>query len=381
MYSISIGGFLTGLAAFGTNQAVIQRALGTSSKARAQWSYVMSGPLLLLTQFVAVVVGWVLFAYYATTCCDPIKNVDEVDRPDKVLPYFIMEVIDYPTVPGFFFGAVISGSLSTISSSVNSVSAVIWDDVLSNCLGKIPEMAQSVVRKFVSVLFGCLVIGAAFLLEEYKTNSTLVGIVFSVFGALQGPVMAMFMFAAFIPFPSGFGTLAGGICALAVTLWMTVGRTDLGVSFQVYPLPDGGCGISNTTCSLDESLLPGSPDVDWFGDLDWFYSISFWFYPLISLIIVFIVGTVVSVILLCICKTQTKAKKMHLFHVVRCCVPGDGQKDVETDKQAVKETDDEKEQQAVTEVEDEKRSVSEKSSKHSEEGSGGAASDSGNEDQ
>ena len=304
------------MAVFGTNQAVIQRALGTKSLSRARWSYIMAAPLLFIAQLLSVAVGWVLFAFYASTCCDPLANVAEVaNRPDNVLPYFIMEVIDYPTVPGFFFGAVLSGSLSTISSSVNAASAIIWDDVLSGVLRKKSELVQSVVRKTISLLFGGLVIGVSFILDKYKSSSTLLGMVVSVFGALQGPVMAMFMFAAFIPISSGIGTLVGGICAVVISLWMTIGRTELGIKFQLLPLPDGGCGMSNATCSLDESLLPGSANVDWFRDLDWFYSISFFYYPLISIIVVFVIGSMVT--MLTSCSANTKVK--YLFPVVRLC--------------------------------------------------------------
>ncbi len=337
LYSVTIGGFLTGLSAFGTNQAVIQRALGTKTLSRAQWSYVMSGPLLCITQFVAVVVGWVLFAYYASTCCDPITHAPEVEgRSDKVLPYFIMEVLNYPTVPGFFFGSVICGSLSTISSSINSVSAVVWDDVFARYCrcGRLPELGQAVVRRIISIIFGGLIIGAAFLLNEYKSNSTLVAIVFSVFGALQGPVLAMFFFAALVPFSSGVGTLLGGLVAVGVNLWIIYGRTVTeSISFHLLPYPTGGCGVTNATCS--PSFTDASPDVDWFGDLDWVFAISFWYYPLISIVIVFVLGTLASIPFWC--EGATRTKKKYLFPLIRFCA---GVNDDESEEEVVEEVED-----------------------------------------
>ena len=328
LYSITLGGFLTGLAAYGTNQAVIQRALGTKSMRRAQWSYIISGPMLLLTQLIAVTVGWVIFAYFAQLGCDPIKD-GKVDRADKILPYFVMEVIDYPTVPGFFFASALCGSLSTISSSINAVSAVLWDDVLIHFFGKLPELTQSIVRKVVAALFGCLIIGAAFVLESNKENTTLIGIVFSVFGTLQGPVLAMFFFAALLPFSNGIGALVGGVCALSVTLWMTVGRTQLGAFFQRLPVPQSSCtpevmtssgnvtqmvtSMMNATTTTEAMILPSEEDRT---DLEYFYSISFWYYPLISVIIVFVVDILVTHFTWC-CLPEPTPQKKYLFPVVR----------------------------------------------------------------
>ena len=121
------------------------------------------------------------------------------------------------------------------------MSAVLWDDALIHVFGKLPELAQSIVRKVVSALFGCLIIRAAFVLESNKENTKLIGIVFSVFGALQGPVLAMFFFAAFLSFSNGIGVLVDGSCALGATLWMTIGRTQLGASFQRLQVPENSC--------------------------------------------------------------------------------------------------------------------------------------------
>ena len=319
MYSITIGGFFTALAAYGTNQAVIQRALGTKSQTRAQVSYIISGPIFLPTQLIAVAVGWVLFSYYADRGCDPIKNND-VKSPDQILPYFIMEVIDYPTVPGFFFASALCGSLSTISSSINAVTAIIWDDILVIFFGRLGDIGQSIIRRVVSVLFGGLIIGAAFILEENRENTTLISIVFSVFGALQGPVLGMFFFAGLFPFSNGLGTLVGGVCAVGMTLWMTVARTELGVNFQLLPVPDAMCPVENVSITMvtsgmnmtTEAMMSSSDDRT---DLEWFYAISFWYYPLIAIIVVFVLGTIVSLITWSCTKRDVQRK--YLFPLIR----------------------------------------------------------------
>ncbi len=59
-------------------------------------------------------VGWVIFAYYAHKGCDPLEAGD-ISNSNQLLPHFIMNVVDYPAIPGLFFAAVVCGSLSSMS--------------------------------------------------------------------------------------------------------------------------------------------------------------------------------------------------------------------------------------------------------------------------
>ena len=290
--------------------------------------------------------GLVVFSYYANKECDLLINKD-IKRPDQILPLYLNTVIDYSTVGGFFYGSVICASLSTISSSINAVTAVLWEDVLVVCFGKLSDLGQSIVRKIVAIVYGILLIGAAFVLEENKQNATLISIAFSVFGALQGPVLGMFLFAGLVPFSNGIGTFLGGLCAACVITWMMIGRTLLGVYFQRLPIPYSGCivpiisddddmayfdslaNFTTTNFTASDALdihtamsaintttgtMMRSP-ADETTDLEWFYSISFWYYALIAVIIVFVVGTMVS-LLTWRCTNRTTQKKF-LFPIVR----------------------------------------------------------------
>ena len=64
--------------------------------------------------FFSIAVGWVIFAYYANKGCDPLEAGD-ISNSNQLLPHFIMNVVDYPAIPGLFFAAVVCGSLSSIS--------------------------------------------------------------------------------------------------------------------------------------------------------------------------------------------------------------------------------------------------------------------------
>ncbi|CAG2212424.1 SLC5A8_12 [Mytilus edulis] len=72
--------------------------------------------------------GLVAFAYYQT--CDPL-SAGIIKAGDQLLPLFVMEIMgSIPGLPGIFIAAVFSGSLSTVSSGLNSMSAVLLQDIV-----------------------------------------------------------------------------------------------------------------------------------------------------------------------------------------------------------------------------------------------------------
>jgi sodium-coupled monocarboxylate transporter 8/12 len=49
-----------------------------------------------------------------------------VEKPDQLVPFFVMQIFgDIPFVPGLFVAGVFSGALSSVSSGLNSMAAVI----------------------------------------------------------------------------------------------------------------------------------------------------------------------------------------------------------------------------------------------------------------
>ena len=62
----------------------------------------------------------VIFAYYTSLGCDPVQS-GQISSGNQILPYYIMDVLAYPGLPGVMFSSLFSGALSTLSSSINSV--------------------------------------------------------------------------------------------------------------------------------------------------------------------------------------------------------------------------------------------------------------------
>ena len=117
-------------------------------------------------------VGWVLFAYYANQNCDPLAAGD-IANVNQILPRFIVTVVDYPGIPELFFAAVVCGSLSSLSYSLNAVAAVVWDDCLKSCFPNLSELKKASLLKIIATFFGVVCLGAAYMF--LYVGGTLIG--------------------------------------------------------------------------------------------------------------------------------------------------------------------------------------------------------------
>ena len=90
----------------------------------------------------AVVAGLAIFATYAT--CDPLR-AGVTSRRDELVPHFVADQLGHvPGLGGLFIACVLSGALSTISSSLNSLAAVTWEDFFrdSRCVAALSDNAR-----------------------------------------------------------------------------------------------------------------------------------------------------------------------------------------------------------------------------------------------
>ena len=81
-----------------------------------------------------------------------------VSKPDQIFPIFVMQVMgDIPCIPGLFVAGVFSGALSTVSSGLNSLAAVVLQDMfISACNMKFDEKKKTIITKSLAVGFGIL---------------------------------------------------------------------------------------------------------------------------------------------------------------------------------------------------------------------------------
>ena len=121
------------------------------------------GGLLLICGYA----GMVMHAFYHN--CDPITT-KQVSTQDQLFPLFVMQVcfqLSFSYIYAHLFvAAVFSGALSTVSSGLNSLSAVCLKDLAQTGLGlNLSEARATFATKVFSVLFGFISYGIVFFVK------------------------------------------------------------------------------------------------------------------------------------------------------------------------------------------------------------------------
>ncbi|XP_037079495.1 sodium-coupled monocarboxylate transporter 2-like [Pollicipes pollicipes] len=119
----------------------------------------LNAPATILYKTLACLTGLAIFATYAD--CDPLK-MGLIEKKDQLVPYFVLDQMAHITgLPGLFVACIMSAALSTISSGLNSLAAITWQDFLSN-ISLFKDMSEGAVVGMLTAgaistwaMFGC----------------------------------------------------------------------------------------------------------------------------------------------------------------------------------------------------------------------------------
>lgn len=155
------------------------------------------------------------------------------------MPYLVLDILqDYPGLPGLFVACAYSGTLSTVSSSINALAAVTVEDLVKPHFRSLSERSLSWISQGLSVMFGVLCIGMAALAS---LMGALLQAALSIFGMIGGPLLGLFALGILVPFANSIGALAGLLAGFVVSLWVGIGA-------QLYPpLPERTMPLSLET--------------------------------------------------------------------------------------------------------------------------------------
>ncbi|XP_073337299.1 sodium-coupled monocarboxylate transporter 1-like [Pagrus major] len=256
-WTITIGAAFTWLAVSGTNQTMVQRYVCCKSVTHARVALYIY--MLGLCTFLAgsVFAGLCLYSVYKN--CDP-WTAGLISAPDQLMPYLVMDIMTgYPGLPGLFFAAVCSGSLSTVSSAINALAAVTIEDLIKPYTN-MSEKHLFWMSKGLSFFYGILCISMAGLASILGGMMQAGSIISSAFG---GPLIGVVSLGVLCPFANSKGGLSGLVSGLLVSIGVSIGSA-------IYPPPPAmtrplsltidGCNFT-TTDSLNwtSTALPTQP--------------------------------------------------------------------------------------------------------------------------
>ena len=159
-----------------------------------------------------------------------------------------MEVLgDNKGLPGIFLACIFSGSLSTISSGLNSLAAVLIEDFYKGLMGRsLTDQRQGLLSKIISIILGLVVMLLTYVVS-YLGSILNAGL--SLFGVLEGPIMGVFVLGLLFPKANRRGGLIGFLGGLAFMLWIF-----LGAQIHKNQMPDITLPLSTKNCPSNSTI-------------------------------------------------------------------------------------------------------------------------------
>ncbi|KAF6779186.1 hypothetical protein AHF37_01271 [Paragonimus kellicotti] len=190
-----------------------------------------------------------------------------------------------------FLGHPLKGvTENTVSSGVNSLANVVLEDIIRPSHLFIRQKDLSVkymtIMAFVlSALIGLSTIGLAFLIPFLGPR--ILQFSFSLFGAIGGPILAIFTLGMIVPCVNNKGGIAGLLASIIVGLWLSIGAILNPTPSTILPLSNISCAVGNVSKTMTTSV----------SQLSWsIYSISYLYYTPICVLVALIVSIPVSAI-------------------------------------------------------------------------------------
>ncbi|XP_067998829.1 sodium-coupled monocarboxylate transporter 1 [Melanerpes formicivorus] len=296
-WTIVIGGTFTWTGIYGVNQSQVQRYIACKTRFHAKMSLYMNLVGLWAILVCATLCGLCLYSVYKL--CDP-WTAGEVSALDQLMPYLVLDILgDFPGVPGLFVASAYSGTLSTVSSSINALAAVTVEDLIRPHFSSLSEKKLSWISMGMSLFYGGVCIAMAALAS---LMGALLQAALSIFGMVGGPLLGLFSLGILCSFANGIGAFVGLISGFAISLWVGIGS-------QIYPpLPERthplylsveGCNISTGNLTSTETPLTtvfSTPTAERPALADSWYSLSYLYFSTLGTLITVAVGIVISLL-------------------------------------------------------------------------------------
>lgn len=201
---------LVGVGAFGTDQLMAQRVFCCRSMRDAQKAMIASYASMAVAALVALV-GIALHAYYAHHPLSATAAALYSEKPDRIFPIFIVEVL-----PSGVKGLIVAGAFAAAISSLDSILAALSQTVTSAFVlrgaGAAEERRALRISKLLVLGFGillCLVAAACEVVQRDPRFAQVLDLALAMPGYTQGAVLAAFALAFF----------RGGAAEGAAYLW------------------------------------------------------------------------------------------------------------------------------------------------------------------
>lgn len=234
------GGFFLYVSYYGCDQSQAQRLLATADVRRSWKALLVNGIARFPLVMTYCSVGALMILFLA-------RNPDFAARmkglpPDYLMPLFFMHYVPDGLL-GLIVVGILAASMSSLDSTINSLSAVTWEDFLIRFIPRLESLSGRRVvwlSRLVTIIWG--IVSITFAMAIADRSETIIELVNKIGSALYGPIAAVFIIGIFSGRASGRGALAGLACGIAVNiiLWIFFEKTGFLDVVEPYRLHGHG---------------------------------------------------------------------------------------------------------------------------------------------
>lgn len=216
-----IGGFFLYASYYGTDQSQVQRLFSAKDISTVRKALLCNGLMRFPITLTYCIMGLVIGTMVART--PEFREMIPADKPDLMIPVFIKEYLPHGII-GILLVAIFSAAMSSLSSTINSLSAASVED-LFNRKKQLDDKTYMRYSKVLALFWGVVCIVLAFFTGDIaKTVIEAINKIGSVF---YGPIFATFVAAIGLKRTNFIGANAGLLTGVLVNVYLWLFRPEV----------------------------------------------------------------------------------------------------------------------------------------------------------
>lgn len=212
------GGFFLYTSYYGTDQSQVQRLFSAQDLGTVKKTLLVNGlmrfPITLIYCVMGLIIGTLVAKDASFSALIP------ADKPDLMIPVFITKYLPHGVI-GILMVAILSAAMSSLSSTINSLSATSVEDFF-NRDKQLDDKAYSNYSSYAMAFWGLVTLVLAFFTGDIA--DTVIEAINKIGSVFYGPMIATFVAAVGIRRINGLGINLGIVAGVGVNvfLWLFV---------------------------------------------------------------------------------------------------------------------------------------------------------------
>ncbi|MEL6671161.1 MAG: sodium:solute symporter [Bacteroidota bacterium] len=257
-----LGGFFLYASYYGTDQSQVQRLFSAKDLGTVRKALLTNGLIRFPITFIYCLMGLILGAFVASN--EAFRAAIPMDKPDLMVPIFIRDFLPNGII-GILMVAIFSAAMSSLSSTINSLSAASIEDIF-NRKKQLSSDQYMRYSRWASLFWGVVCIVLAFYTGDIA--DTVIEAINKIGSVFYGPIFATFVAAILLRRTNFIGANIGLVLGVGVNVYLWLFQPDIfwfwwnaigalvtlsaAVIFsEIFKTGEGGLKVARTEISID----------------------------------------------------------------------------------------------------------------------------------